>query len=247
MSIHLQNVVYKHERRVRLVFDNTLAAGAFSTLSFYTFVNTNSVGVSPNPVALFAIAGNSSAVEIQLDSDLSQGGIYSVSAIGVPAIDSTVTDSTNVLPLYFSTTPILPNVESQNIDSGNVLYGVDLVWTGADFAEDGLGDLAEQSGITVYQLDMYRTLTSDGLPWDPTYGAHLTQYVDAPAPGSLTMKGSILKAVLADDRTKTADATISMVPQLSSDGSTTVVTVEVDLVAIGQESPMTLPVQVPST
>ena len=241
MSIFLQNVFLKHERRVRLIFSNSLAAGAFSTLSFYTFAVINGRGTAPNPVAAYPVIGNLTSVELVLDNDLAPGGVYSISAIGVPALDASTTDGTNItqfsFPINFN---VVPNVDTSTQDYGALLFGTDLVFNGTDFQVDQNGDLSTISGTPNAEGAITRRLLSNGLIWDPTYGAKARQYVDGVALGATSLRGALIQQSKADDRVKTATATL-----LSSDDPTNA-TFEVDVTLVGDLTVFPISVVVPS-
>src|ERR1019366_5884757 len=58
MALALNAVYVVHERRIRRVFSGALAAGAFTTLSCYTILDTDGSGVSPTINAAFTIVGD---------------------------------------------------------------------------------------------------------------------------------------------------------------------------------------------
>jgi len=91
MAIALVSLSIKHERRIRAVFSNTLAAGAFTDPSLYVLTCTNSAGADPGVQKAVAILSSPNVVELQLDLDLVGGGVYRLQADGVPAVDLSVT------------------------------------------------------------------------------------------------------------------------------------------------------------
>ncbi len=218
MSITLLTVIPRHERRLRLLFTNTLASGAFTTPSLYTIANQDSAGISPDVAGLLVVSGSTNAVEIALDNDLVGGAQYLVSAVGVPAIDSSVND-----------------------DLQSLLYGIDLVWTGSDYAEDASGDLSTISGLSNATQAISRRLQSDGLPWDDSFGAKPREFVDG-APGEMvSLRGALTRQTLLDDRVKSVVVSIEQDPEDPAD-----TVFDIDVTMIGAEGRTQLQIQVPT-
>ena len=88
MSIALTAVDPRSQRRVRLVFSHALSVGAFSSLAFYS-VTSDGAGVSPAVNGAFLVPSSPNVVELSVTEDLLDGAQYTVSAVGVPATDST--------------------------------------------------------------------------------------------------------------------------------------------------------------
>ena len=65
MTIALTTAIVRHERRLRLVFSNSLGAGAFSTLTWYT-ITSDGTAASPSVVAAYAVANSPQVVELHL-------------------------------------------------------------------------------------------------------------------------------------------------------------------------------------
>src|SRR4029077_12166453 len=126
-----------------------------------------------------------------------------------------------------------PNVELPEDDLDALLYGIDLVWTGTDFAETPLGDLATIQGSDNAKGALTRRLTAEeDLPWRPgRYGAGARDYVDGPQADATTLRGSILRQARADDRVKRVTATFSFDEQGSGDAY-----FDVTIALIGAES-----------
>lgn len=212
MTIALINVAIRHSRRIRLVFSTSLAAGAFSALSHYSVTNQDGRGASPNVVAAFVLPGSPAAVELALDADLVAGAIYQVEADGVPALDSSVTPTPSVETINIAQPNAQPNVEIHADDIDALVFGVDLVHDGVDYVEGSDGDLATIAGEPNVVAAILRREVSDGLPWDPSYGAKPRQYVDG-AFGALTqLRGALVRQAVADDRVKQCDVTLTQDP-----------------------------------
>lgn len=204
MTTALSELLFRGDRRVRLFFTGALAAGAYTSTALYAVACDDGGGASSiNVVAVFAVVGTPSAVELAVDEDWGGGALYTVTCTAVPCADSsTFTGSLDArvgLPL---TTPV--NAEPATNDIDLLLYGRDLLHDGTDFVLDSTGDLGTTSGRENYRGAMGRRMASNGLPWDDTYGGKGEEYVDAPEAQSLPFAGNLLSQARMDDRTKQA-------------------------------------------
>lgn len=206
MTIALLGIVPRHERRVRLLFSGTLAAGAFTSTTYYSVACTNSLGGNPSVSAAIQIAGNGSSVDLALARDLAQSGTYLVTCTAVPGADASTFTGTQ--SFYFGQSQLRPNSEPARSDVSDLVYGVDLIWDGRDFVESADGDLAVISGLENAQAAIQRRLRGSGLPWSPGYGPRLDSFVDGPAVGQGTARGAIVNQLLLDDRVTSAKATV---------------------------------------
>jgi len=206
--VQLLAVIPRHERRIRLSFNLAVAMGGFVTPpTFYTVTNTDGKGISPGVVKVFVVANSPDVVELQLDGDLVGGALYTVSAVGVPGVDASVTPNPSILPFFFGENNPQPKPTGQSgiSDLDAVLYGIDLLFHG-DFLETPDGDLAVVSGTTNLRESAWRRALSEGLPWTPDFGVHPREFVDA-TPGSLgALRGRAESQMRRDDRVKTASA-----------------------------------------
>lgn len=212
MSIALLTVEVRHERSIRLIFTNTLAGGAFGAPapSFYTITSVDSAGRDPTINAAMVVAVNGQAVDLALGIDLVPDGLYTIAAIGVPAIDSSVTDGSSTTQFKWGKDFVQPNLEPLRDDRGRLLYGIDLLFNGVDYAETAAGDLARVSGPANVTKALYHAIETSGLPWDPTWGAGAREYVDSPSAASGTLRGSVSAQVLRDPRVKKIDLDIQI-------------------------------------
>ncbi len=212
MTILFQSVQIKHERRVRLYFTHALDTGAFGAPgpAAYIITNLDGRGISPTVEAAMVIPSLAQAVEISLSDDLVKSALYSISAVGIPATDSSTTPSGSVLQIRYGTSTPAPNVEPGKADRELLLYGVDLLWNGTDYQEASNGDLERVSGTANVTKALYRGLESNGTPWDPSYGAHAREFVDSPSTASGTLKSAVQRQVLRDPRVATAKVTFSV-------------------------------------
>jgi hypothetical protein len=242
MSIALNAVYVRHERRIRLVFSNTLAAGAFTNLTYYTVTNLDGSSVSPTINAAFAITGDVCTVELALGTtDLVGGGQYTVSAVGVPCTDSSVTPSGSVLTFNMTTDfTQIQNQEVKPLDMALVLYGRDLLWNGSDLQEDATGDLATIAGNPNVQQAIRRREVSDGLEWDQTYGAKPRGYVDGSSLEATNLQGSLIQQAIQDPRVKSATCSIQ------DDDDETSITFNLSVTLVGDDIPVPIDVAVPT-
>lgn len=221
MTIALVSALVRHERRIRLFFSNSLAAGAFTSLSFYSVASVDGRATSPIVVKAFAVANSPDVVELALDGDLVQGAAYSFSAVGVPALDLSVTPdpSAAVAQLPSEVRPATLGTRGSPSDLERTIFGVDLLFD-ADFQVDPSGDLSTQGGAPVLRRDLASRLLSDGLPWDATFGLRPRQYVDGAASAVFALRGKAVNQVLLDDRVRSCTASVD-----ASDPTAPVVTV----------------------
>lgn len=201
MAISLLAITPRSERRLRLSFTNTLAGGAFGlSPALYTITCENAAGGDPDINAALIVSGSPNVVELALSESLVDGGRYTVSCPGVPAVDLSVTPSPTSQQFVFGDRKFEENRENNRSDADAVLFGRDLVWSGSDFIERANGDLALETGPGVVYKRVYKISTSEGLPWDANFGAHPQEYVDAP-PGTMpALQGTLQRKILEDDR-----------------------------------------------
>lgn len=207
MTIALSAVEIKHERRLRLIFSQALAAGAFVT-SLYVITSLDDAGAAPEVSEAFLVTSNPAVVELALDSDLQRGGLYEITAEGVPAVDLTVTaDGTSSQFRYGISAP-REDVEPAKRDRDRLLYGVDLLWNGVDYQETSNGDLERVGGTANVTKALYRNVESNGLPWDPTWGVGVREFVDSPSAASGSLKGQMSRQLLRDPRVRSVKVTV---------------------------------------
>lgn len=217
MTIALNSITVRHERRIRLGFTATLAAGAFGAAGtpLYVVTSLDGLGTDPGVKKALVIADSPDFVELQLGADLVQGGLYSVSAVGVPGTGGagvTPAPSTLTFRIGAEQDPRAPMGGSQaSLSTFEVqLYGIDLAFADGDFTEGPDGDLATIGGVALVELDLTNRLLGNGLPWDAAFGPHLREYVDG-TPGSLTpVRARVIRELRQDDRVATADASVDL-------------------------------------
>lgn len=202
MAISLLSLEAKHERRIRLVFSNTLDAGAFGIPgpAYYVITSNDAKGPNPTVAAAMVVSGSPNVVELALSAALVVGGQYNVSAVGVPATDLSVTPVGSELTLQFGFSARKENVEPIKQDRDRLLYGIDLVWSGKDYVETADGDLDRVSGTPNVLKALNRGLESPGLPWDDSWGGKLREFVDSPSVANTPMRGSVSSQILRDPR-----------------------------------------------
>lgn len=230
MAIALTNVQIRHERRVRLIFSASLAVGAFTSTAFYAVTCLSGEAASPTVAAALTVSGSPAVVELQLGADLVRGQRYSFSAVGVPAVDASTTPDPSVEVGYFGEILPSPGIQAAGVSElDELLYGRDLLFAGGDFVEDGQGDLATVSGVVSLEASLRRCATSNGLPWDPLYGVHADEFVDAPIEGLLPLRGRAEAAMRADDRVAKVRVTI----ETDNEAGTGVVAIDVTPIGAG--------------
>jgi len=217
VTIALNTITIRHERRIRLGFTVTLAAGAFGAagVPLYAVTSLDGLGASPTVKKALVIADSPNFVELQLGADLVQGALYSISAVGVPGTGgSGVTPDPSALTFRVATEQDPRAALGATRDALSAfevqLYGLDLAFEGGDFAEGPDGDLATTGGVALVEQDLTSRLLGMGLPWDAAYGARLRDFVDG-APGALTpARARVIRELRQDDRVAKADATVDL-------------------------------------
>lgn len=192
--------------RVRIFFANALAAAAFggSGTSYWSVSNPDGLGANPTTVvAVFAVSSDSAAIELAVEPPLVPGAQYVFACASIPDADST-TYSGSVGGMIGLPVRTLVNVEPASDDFELLIFGRDLSFDGSDVVEAPNGDLATTTGRSNWTGAIFRRVTSAGLPWDPSYGAHPDWYVNAPDALRLPLAGAIVAQAMADDRTDTA-------------------------------------------
>lgn len=231
MSIALSDIAIRHERRLRLVFTNTVDVGAFNPAR-YAVTSQDDVGASPAVVAVYAVASSPNIVELALGADLAPGGAYAAAVDAVPAIDASVTP-VGAMQLFSYPAPASSlNTEVTEDDIDALLYSVDLAYDGAGYVETAEGDLALSSGVENVRRAVERAGVSEPLSWDGSYGANVRAYVDGPTPILSTLLGRLQRQALRDDRV--ASASVRGAASLIDDVGE--VRATIDIVPIGQKT-----------
>lgn len=230
MALSLLSAVARHERRIRLVFDGALAAGAFTNVGLYPIRGSD--GSKVPVVGLVGLIGMPNQLDLALGADLVAALVYTISAAGVPGADGSVTPPGTSGTARLAAPPPLPvDAEVTPDDVTAVLYAIDLVWDGQDYAESAAGDLATVGGPDNVQAALTRRFASDGLPWDDTYGAKARRYIDGDAGAIAPLRGTLVRQARLDDRVKAARAVFS------ADDSQFDVSVQL----IGDDQPLNVP------
>lgn len=206
MSITLDRILINSDTRVRLVFSGALASGAFAA-SLYTMSDVTLDASGPTVTAALAVSGQTNQVELVLESSLASGNTAAVNCTNVPAAD--LSTFTGNLASYFG--PVVTfqlNVEPEQNASDVLAFGRDLVHNGNDYVESANGDLMTVEGIPNVQGALFRRVLAYGLPWDPTFGPKLDDYVDGPNEAAAPATGLIKQQILADDRTQSCTVTL---------------------------------------
>lgn len=211
MSITLAAVQFRHERRVRLVFTDTVGSGGF-VATLYTVTSLDGDAASPVVQKALAVTSSPNVVELQLGSDLVGGALYRFSAPGVPAADSGSTpDPSDADARFGRERPVRPPIGTSPVqDLEELLYGRDLAWNGSDFAEATSGDLETASGLAVVETDLTARMLANGLPWDPAFGLKAREEVDGSPAALQGLRGRAVQQLLEDDRVASADAVVDV-------------------------------------
>lgn len=206
--MQLVSIIIRSSTRLRLQFSANVDAAAFTGTGTITVVSQDGAGLSPSINQRIVVAGTPQAMELALSTDLADGGLYLLTYSGIPSTDtSTASGSEEFRPgVKFATV----NSELETPDIEKALFGVDLVWTGADYLETPDGDLASISGKANVHNALVRRLTSEGLTWDATYGVKPRQTVDGPTASTPFLRGQILRQMLADDRVAKASVRLEL-------------------------------------
>lgn len=208
MAIALVSLELRGSRRVRAIFTGALGSGAFTSTSYYS-VTASDGGLNPlHVVAVFAIANSSNAVEMALDTELTGGSLYSIAFAAVPGADASTFTGSQLIRQALDL-QALPNVEPETQDVNLLLYGRDLLFRG-DFVQSPSGDLATVAGRPNWLGAMGRRFGSEGVNWDPTYGARADEAVEAPAPLAPAFAGSLAAQARLDDRTSQASVSLQL-------------------------------------
>jgi len=199
--MELVSLTVKHERRVRLYFDEQLAIAAFSMLSSYVFTSTDSFGLAPVVQSLYIVPSANNVIEVVFSDDLIEGGNYQVTAIGIPAVSANVSTNLSTLQFRVGANQQLIDREPATTNNELALYGRDITWNGIDYVETATGDLARVSGLMNVDNALHNRMFEEvGLPWDKEYGLKARRYVDGPTGSTRTLQSDIQSELLKDDR-----------------------------------------------
>lgn len=250
MAINLVSVLIRHERRLRLLFDNTLAAGAFGVgggvPAFYAVTSQDNLGSTPSVVAAYVLPSNPNSVELALSADIVGGALYLVSAVGTPCTDTSVAGAGATTLIRTGAPQTRTNQDSPADDYASLLYGTDLLHNGTDYVETVDGDLATVTGLSNVQAAVRRRLLGNGLPHDPTYGPYTRQYVDGVQGALPVLRLALIKQATADDRVLSADATLVVASANSASNDPTQAWFDVSVKLLGAETIQSLSIAVPA-
>lgn len=207
--IDLISVDVRHEKRVRLLFSNNLAIGAFVP-GLYVIDCPSGQATAPLVVATLIVPGSPNVVELSFSIPMVQGVAYSVSAVGVPASDASVTGASSVQMFNYGAKVEKHYVEPALRDRERLLYGADIIFDGNDFVETPGGDLERIEGKANVTKAVWRGVESPPLPHDPTWGVYAREYVDSPTAASMPLKGALIAQVMRDPRVRRATASVEV-------------------------------------
>lgn len=212
MTIELTTIEVLHERRVRLVFSSPLDSGAFGVPgpAFYVLTSSDARAPSPSVQAAMAVPASPGIVELALGSALVKGALYTVAAVGAPAVDTSTSTSASVLQFRYGQRSLRENVDPLQRDRQRLLYGIDLLWNGADFQETATNDLDRVSGTPNVAKALDHAIEANGLPWDFTHGARAREFVDSPSTAAGTLTGAMAAQILKDPRVRSVKFDVSV-------------------------------------
>jgi hypothetical protein len=232
MVFALQNIIVRSRRRLRVLFTEPVAAGAFAT-AFYTVQSLDGIGIDPVVNGALVVLDSPQVVELSLAIDIADGARYQLNvASGVPALAGG-TAAAGQYQFAAPSAPAAPSPELAIDDLLNDVYGNDIVHNGADFVETAEGDLAMIGGPeNVYSALSVRAIL-EGLAWDATIGARLREFVDGPNQEIGVVRSRIVAQVLQDDRVVAARGSYTT----SENGEAFV---DVSVTLVGQTAPRTI-------
>jgi hypothetical protein len=234
MTLALQNLIVRSRRRIRAVFTDAVASGAFVT-GFYSVTSLDGFGASPTINGVLVVPDSPQVVELSLAIDLADGAGYRLDvAAGVPALAGGTAGAGS----YAFSAPTAAPAASPEILSDELLdaiYGNDIAFANDDFVETLEGDLATRGGIQNTTEALLDRALSDGLPWDDSYGAKPREFVDGSDSELSTLRSRTLGQFLQDDRVVSATA-------VSAFEQTGDATIDIAAVLVGQAVPVTIPV-----
>ncbi len=242
MTIELTGIVVRNERRLRLVFSSPLGASAFGSPAPVAYVVDNEDGraVSPGVSAAIIVASATDNVELALDTDLVDGALYRVTAIGLTGADASTSTSASDQLFRRGASPLQANAEPKVLDADLLLFQRDLVHTGTDYLETAEGDLGTVGGIANAVGAHRRRLLGSPLPWSPGYSPRARQYVDAPITGIGGLRGVLQQQSLKDDRIQAVEVTLEYDAETPDESA-----FRVRPTFIGERAPVTDSVDVP--
>lgn len=230
MAISFVAITQPGTRRLRLVFNNTLAAGAFGTTvtALYAITNQDGRGPDPNVNAALAIPGAPATVELALSADMANGAQYLATVTNVPAQDASTASGSIPFRTFGDVIQPSPSATADNLL--DQVFGSDLLFQGTDFAETAGGDLATINGQPNVKAALERRLMGEGLAWDPSWGVHPRQYVDGTQGALPSLLGVIQQQMRLDDRVLRCKT--SIIPQ--APGNESQVSLSVQPVLLGE-------------
>lgn len=210
--MQLLNLVIKHERRIRLIFDKPVNFTAFN-VNLYKLTNIDGAGSTPDISKAYIVANSPYTVELALSLDLSRGSSYTIDVFGIQALDNSITPDPSQLKFTFaaSTAATIKNTKTGINSLYTKLYGLDILFEmqSGDFVERQDGDLLTVSGPTTVKEALWKRVLSNGLPWNNNYGLKPREFVDAASTSLDEMVTSAKGQLLLDDRVESAEVSLS--------------------------------------
>lgn len=197
-------------QRIRVLCTQALAVSAFQSLAYYSVTNLDGMGAIPTVQAVFAILNTPQAFELQLSYALCPGSQYQVTVTNLPFADSSTFTGSLVAQVPAQPNTPNPQNEPSTGDLDLLFYGRDIAMTElGDFALLPTGDFQTVKGRPNWRGAVLRAQMSNGVPWNRNYGARPNDYVNAPTQYQLPFSARLVQVARADDRTLSAQVSIS--------------------------------------
>jgi len=219
---YIRTIEVRSPTRIRVFWEGS--SGLPNLASEYQVVSLDDRGTSPPVVAVVLITSDATQREIVLGVRLVGGARY--------RLDSSA--STRI----FMAPEARPSVSLSRGSNAwdREFYQVDLDLDD-DLHEDPSGDLATIAGRPNVDRAVIRQCLWDGLPWDQTWGAQLSEFIDGPTPILVNVTAAITRQLGRDDRIMS-----STVAPDTSQASSGVVTLNVSPVyGTGERSSVEVP------
>lgn len=229
----LLSVYAPRSRRVRLVFSEDVDPSARDA-TLYGVSSDDTSYASPSVLAVYAVAGQSAAVELVLDSELVSDVSYTVTATGILFVSTATLTVTS--KLRYAAAHVTTNSETLVSEGDIILFKRDLLWNGKDFEQTSDGDAATVAGLPNAVAALRERLLGDPLPYNPQYGPDAREFVDS---NDATPLGARLRQQALRDPRVTS---VEIVATPGDDGTSTVFTVSPKFVGNRVPDPISLSV-----
>jgi hypothetical protein len=90
VAIAFNAVLFRHERRARLVFTNSLDSAAFTSTAYYSVTNLDGLASSPAVQKAMGVANSPEVVELQFGADLVPRALIGLTLVGYALLSGAV-------------------------------------------------------------------------------------------------------------------------------------------------------------